>query len=228
MKILIVTCSEIETGPILKAFTKVKSVQEDLFQLRGHTGQILLLQSKPGMVALAYRLGIYLQNDRPDLIINAGICGSFDEKIPPGDVLLVTEDKFADLGADSGKGFIDIFEMGLYAKDEFPFQEGVLYADQGTYENLFSAFKKVRGITVNKVSGSQKNIDFLKNKYSPQIETMEGAAFHYVCRNEKLNFAQIRAVSNLVEERNKKKWNIPLAIDNLAISLKKLIDQFNE
>jgi futalosine hydrolase len=44
---------------------------------------------------------------------------------------------------------------------------------------------------------------------------MEGAAFHYVCLTEKVPFLQLRAVSNYVGERNKKNWNIKLAIENL-------------
>ena len=37
---------------------------------------------------------------------------------------------------------------------------------------------------------------------------MEGAAFFYVCLKEKVNFFQIRAISNFVEKRNKKNWEI--------------------
>jgi futalosine hydrolase len=59
----------------------------------------------------------------------------------------------------------------------------------------------------------------LVNKYDPDIETMEGAAFFYICARECIPFISVRAISNMVERRDRKKWNIPLAIDNLAIKL---------
>jgi len=50
---------------------------------------------------------------------------------------------------------------------------------------------------------------------------MEGAAFFYACFMERLPCLQIRAVSNYIEDRNKDRWNIPLAIGNLnKIALK--------
>jgi len=45
---------------------------------------------------------------------------------------------------------------------------------------------------------------------------MEGATFFYICAIEKIPFLAIRAISNKVEPRNKKGWNIPLALNNLA------------
>ena len=53
---------------------------------------------------------------------------------------------------------------------------------------------------------------------------MEGAAFFYVCLVKNIKFIQIRSVSNFVEERNKKAWKIPLAIENLNKELKNIIN----
>ena len=55
----------------------------------------------------------------------------------------------------------------------------------------------------------------LVNKFNPDIETMEGASFMYVCLNEGVNFIQLRAISNYIEKRNKQNWNINLAIENI-------------
>jgi futalosine hydrolase len=41
---------------------------------------------------------------------------------------------------------------------------------------------------------------------------------------EKVNFLQIRTISNFVEEREKANWNIPLAIENLNKELLRVID----
>ena len=65
----------------------------------------------------------------------------------------------------------------------------------------------------------------VRNKYSPELESMEGAAFHYTCIRSGKKFAQLRTVSNYVGDRNKENWNIDLAITNLNIELIKLYDK---
>jgi futalosine hydrolase len=52
-------------------------------------------------------------------------------------------------------------------------------------------------------------------RLNPHVESMEGAAFFYACMIEKIPCAQIRAVSNFIEKRNRDNWNIALAIKNL-------------
>ena len=64
-----------------------------------------------------------------------------------------------------------------------------------------------------------KNFLVTPEKYHPDIETMEGAAFFYVCSREKIPFMALRAVSNIVEPRDREKWNIELALANLSVKL---------
>ena len=52
---------------------------------------------------------------------------------------------------------------------------------------------------------------------------MEGAAVFRVCNDFNIPCMQIRSVSNFVGERNKKNWNIDLAVKNLNLYLKKLL-----
>jgi futalosine hydrolase len=58
-----------------------------------------------------------------------------------------------------------------------------------------------------------------EKKFDADIETMEGAAFFYSCLQLKIPFLQIRAISNFVEPRDKSKWNIPLALENLSTEI---------
>ena len=60
-------------------------------------------------------------------------------------------------------------------------------------------------------------------KFGADIESMEGAAFHYVCLQEKIKFLQLRSISNIAGERDKTKWTMKEAIVNLNIELKKLV-----
>jgi futalosine hydrolase len=48
---------------------------------------------------------------------------------------------------------------------------------------------------------------------------MEGATFFYLCSREKIPFLALRAISNMVERRNKNNWDIDLALNNLSEKL---------
>ena len=81
----------------------------------------------------------------------------------------------------------------------------------------------VKAITVNKVSDSELQKQQFIKVFNADIETMEGAALHYVCLQENIPFLQIRSVSNYVGERDKTKWKMKEAVENLNTELTKLI-----
>ena len=71
-------------------------------------------------------------------------------------------------------------------------------------------------ITVNTVHGNNQSIMAVLSRFHPQVESMEGAAFMYTCMIHQVPFAQVRAVSNYVEKRNRKSWKVNEAIRNVA------------
>lgn len=164
-----------------------------------------------GMVATAFALGRHLAANKYDLVINLGIAGSFDRSIALGDVVEITEDTFAELGAEDDTRFLPIADMG--------FGEATFYPSKKLADlyNLFNTFnlKQATAITVNTVHGNEESIKTVAERLHPQIESMEGAAFFYACKQFNVPCLQIRAVSNYLEKRNRDNWNIGLAIKNL-------------
>jgi futalosine hydrolase len=77
------------------------------------------------------------------------------------------------------------------------------------------------------VHGNEDSIRTITNLFSPDIESMEGAAFFRGCNRLSENYFQVRAVSNYVEKRDKSKWDIPLAINNLNNFCITLINDLN-
>jgi futalosine hydrolase len=73
---------------------------------------------------------------------------------------------------------------------------------------------QVNAITVNQIITNKALLQKIATKYKPTIESMEGAALHYVCIQHNVPFVQIRGISNYVGERNKSKWKIKEAIRN--------------
>jgi len=219
-KILLVTATSAEAD-ILKRIDGVTSA--DNFYIFSGT-EIHSLVTGVGSVSTAWSLKQWLAvNEKPDLVINAGIAGSFSDTIRIGDVVMPVTDCFADSGIEDGDRFLTLFESGLADPDEFPFRSGLLHGDANTSERLQNIIKPVNAITVNTATGSEKTIVHLLKKYNPQIETMEGATFFYICTREKLPFLALRSISNMVEPRNRSKWDIPFALEHLSEKLKKVI-----
>ncbi|MDR2425176.1 MAG: futalosine hydrolase [Prevotellaceae bacterium] len=168
-----------------------------------------------GIVATAYSLG-KIQLQKYNLVLNVGIAGSFSTKLKIGDVAVVESEAFGDFGILSDKGFTSCFDEGLLAPNSPPFSHGLLFSENAAKIAEQLSLPTVKGLTNNAVSGEKNRIRFMREKFSADIETMESAAFFYVLLSENMNFAAFRAISNMVEPRNKNNWNIPLAVKNLS------------
>lgn len=179
----------------------------------GHVIEALI--SGVGSTITAYRLGKHLANNYYDLVINMGLAGSLNDRFDLGQVCHVAVEEFADLGAEDGKYFLDLFELGLMDSDEFPFIDGKLANPLDVKGTLLAEIPRATAITVNRVHGHEPSIKAIKAKYRADLESMEGAAVFYVCNCEKQAFTQIRSISNRVEKRNRDLWEIPKAIEQL-------------
>ncbi|MEJ7914022.1 MAG: futalosine hydrolase, partial [Chitinophagaceae bacterium] len=52
-----------------------------------------------GLLAAAYSMADYVIRQQPGLLIQAGIGGTFTDKIPPGQVVIIKEEIIGDQGA---------------------------------------------------------------------------------------------------------------------------------
>jgi futalosine hydrolase len=156
-----------------------------------------------------------------DLIIQAGIAGAFSHDIQLGQTVLVKQDCFADLGIEEKENYTPVFETDLADKNESPFENGWL-VNRTEYLHTVS-LPMVKAITVNKVSDNELLKQQFIKQFGADIESMEGAALHYTCLQENMPFIQLRSVSNYIGERDKTKWKMKEAIENLNKELHKLI-----
>jgi futalosine hydrolase len=220
LKILLITATDSEAD-ILKRIPGVRVTDEGFSY--GNC-EICLLVTGVGSMATSWAMTKWLSvNPKPELVINAGIAGSYRENIKIGDVVVPVSDCFADAGIETVNGFLTLAETSFEKPDRFPFREGKIIADNKFITLAMKHLKPVNAITVNSATGSQPTIDKLLKKFNPDIETMEGATFFYICTGENLPFLALRSISNRVEPRDKNKWNIPLALDQLSEKLKDFI-----
>ena len=202
MKIVIISATDFE---VTQAKTQIKS---------NKNSAISFAVTGVGMLATAVNLSKIIYQHQPNLIIQAGIAGCFDVAIPLGQTMLVSQDFLGDIGVAENKKWKDIFDLGLIKPNIKPFtKKGLINPQIQQYSYL--QLPTVNSVTVNQITTNQNHIQQLIKKYNPTLESMEGAALHYVCNTYNIPYLQIRSISNYIGERDKTKWNIPLAINNL-------------
>lgn len=211
MQILLVSATEMEIKPFLLSELK-------------KTDTIDVLITGIGIPAAMFHITKSLADKKYDLVIQAGIAGSFSKKIKPAEVVVVKQDTFADIGAKEKGKFIPLSIMGLQDPNEYPYENGWLI--NRTESSNAKGLAAVNAITISTITDDKKHIRQLVKHFDADIESMEGAALHYVCLQKNIPFIQLRAVSNKVGERDKRKWKMKKAIENLNLELKSLIDSF--
>lgn len=199
-KLLIVVATAQELAPFYQTY----GLADQSFV---QTAAFDILITGAGMVATAFAMGRLKAHDYA-LAINVGIAGAFDRSFTLGHLVNVTEDRLAELGAEDHAHFIVMEDLG-FGKSQF---KATAKLDQ---ENGIGSLKPAKAITVNKVHGNADSIQKVLNLFSPQVESMEGAAFFYACEQLQIPSLQVRSISNYVEPRNSNAWQIGLAVKNL-------------
>lgn len=179
-----------------------------------------------GVPVTMYHLMKKMINDTYDLVIQAGIAGTFSGRVKKGEVVLVKRDCFADIGVEEKSKFKTVFDLGFADENRFPFNGGWLVNDNSMLQTTH--LKVVNAATVNRLSDRKKQVLRLLEVFNADIESMEGAALHYICRQMDVPFLQMRAISNKVGERDKNKWRIKKAVENLNSELIKLVQIFSK
>jgi futalosine hydrolase len=215
MYILLVAATQTEIAPV------VQLLHQQHNRLNSHHIQVLI--TGIGSMHTSYRLTRSIANSRPDYLLQAGIGGSFSATCPPGSAVLVQEEMMGDVGVEENETFKDIFDMHLQEPGVAP------YTGKSLVNPYCSAWQQcalpfVKGITINEITTRQQRVTQLQQKYQPVVESMEGAAFHYVALAEHVPFMQLRTVSNYVGERDKTKWKMKEAIELLN---KKIVEMVN-
>jgi futalosine hydrolase len=190
MNILIVFPSRIEASGFSIPNTK-------------HTVSVLI--SGIAVYNTMYSLQKYLSKHAVDLVIHAGIAGSFHETFSYNQIVSVTEDCFADVGLYSETGFTSLFDMNLADANAFPFSKAFLQLPKLPY---ITDLPTVRGVTVNQVTSNEQRKQHLIRAFNPVVETMEGAGVHFVCLQESIPCIHLRAISNMVGNRDVQMWTI--------------------
>jgi len=220
MRVIITAATNGEWMPSFQKINPAYAGTNKRFSVGFHESGIGLLASSVSLMKM------FVQ-ETPSLIIQVGIAGCFDKKIPLGKVFAVKDDFAGDIGVIENKVWKDLFDLKLDKPNDSPYEKKLLPNPWLSQYNLLKLPTK-KGVTVNTISTDKNKIDLYNGRYKATLESMEGAALHYMGRDLNIPFIQIRAVSNYVGERNKAKWNIQEAIYNLNETLLQYLDALNK
>lgn len=212
MKVLITAATNMEM-----AFLKQQLAQPTNMSL-------LYAVTGVGGVSTVYQLMEHLKKEQFELMLQVGIAGSFDQQLCLGTAVNVDKELLAEMGVEEDNMYKDIFSLNLADKDEPPFTNGALL---NPHHQLLSKTSLINttAVTNNTISTDEVTINRYKNKYQATIESMEGAAFHYVGILQSIPFLQIRGISNYVGERNKQEWKIKEALHAATEACQLLLNQ---
>jgi futalosine hydrolase len=213
MNCLIAAATVIEISPFLQWLKTEKRSPVD----------IDVLITGIGLTASTYSLTKQLKLKKPDLVIQAGVGGCFDTSIPLGSVFAIKQEAIADQSVIELDKLKTLFDLKLVPQDQHPFSKGWLINKSDVLKK--TKLKKVKAVSTNEITTSRQKMRFYKDSFDPVVESMEGAALHYVCLQEKVPFLQLRSVSNYIAERNKKNWNMKGSILNLNKELITLLNK---
>lgn len=195
MKWLVVAATEKEIVPIQERLSGLTLEADIDFLVTG-----------VGMVSATHSLTRVLTKIRYDKALQIGIAGTLADRLPLRSVAAVSEDHFIELGAEDNGQFLSLSDMGLSGIDR-------VRPSLGLHRDLPVGIHWAKGITVNRVHGERLSIDRLITMTDAALESMEGAAFYYVCNQENIPCLQLRGISNRVEPRNRDSWDIPGAVE---------------
>lgn len=209
MKILLCAATEMEIAPTIQFLASYER----------HSVEVLI--TGVGLMTSTYALTKAAAVHHPDLMIQAGIAGTLETEQQLAEVVVVRAETIGDLGVQEESRFQSLFDLKLLSPDMHPWKDGRLANEEKRLKSL--GLKVVDGVTVNEISTSNEVISYYRQQLKAQIETMEGAALHYVGLAEKIPFLQIRSLSNFIGERDKTKWEMKKAIMNLNRELQRLL-----
>ncbi len=159
-----------------------------------------------GPVEAAASVASALALKRYDLVVNAGIAGSYDRTIPIGEGVVIAEER---LELDLENGVPLTLPEGMRIVDRS-------ISDLALVDRLVSAgFRRVNGVTVTRVTASDATAARLR-ALGAEVESMEGFAVLRAAAIAKIPAIEVRGISNYAGERSRSQWSFASGVDGLA------------
>ena len=217
------------------------SLQQVTTQRRGHrtwvrgvigSRPVALIETGIGAVNTAQALTVALQEIDPKLVLQIGIGGAYIGKgLDKGDLALATEENYGDLGVITSAGWFPADEIGIPVLstnrdyyNTYSLDPTLVAKAQHILEQSGEYVLPCPFVTVQQCTGREDIGNELAARFNAICENMEGAAAAHISTLYSVPFLELRAISNLVEDRNKDAWDIPQSVQRVQIAARKLVE----
>lgn len=189
-----------------------------------------------GKINAATATAALIERHHPRLVINTGCAGAYLESgLSIGDLTVASEEYLGDEGVLTSAGWQDLRFMAIPSlvrgnrlyHNTIPLSKHA--AEKAMQLADYYGVKLVRGrfITISTCSGTRQRGEELVRSGHGICENMEGAAVAQVCLRYGIDCLEIRGISNHVDERDMKTWDIPRAVEAAQRFVLKYIEEMD-
>jgi futalosine hydrolase len=223
--ILVIAAMELETSLLESALAHPSRIKSAGFEyIEGKFGKlgIIVCAGGVGKINAAAATAVLIERHQPRLVINTGCAGAYiGSGLAIGNLAVASEEVLGDEGVIVPAGWKDLSYMKLPSLDHGGQQHfntvplSSHASEKAVQLAASSGLLLVRGrfATVSTCSGTRQRGAELSGRWNVIAENMEGAAVAQVCLRYGVDCLEIRGISNMVEERDVKKWGLALAVE---------------
>ncbi len=203
--------------------------------------RIILCISGMGKVNAAHTATLMLARFDPEALIVFGIGGAYPSSgAGIGDLAIAKEEIAGDEGVLTREGFKDTGYIGIpllktatsMVYTTYPASEPLV---NRSLQSLVAHGKSGKGtihvgsfITLSTCTGTTARARELEERYHGLCENMEGAAVAQVAAMHGIPWLEVRGISNIVEDRDLKKWDIPRAAEAAQQAIRHIVEDWNK
>jgi len=186
------------------------------------SGTVYLAATGIGKVNAAITATLLTERFRPKLMINTGCGGAYcGSGLTVGDLAVATAEIYGDEGVLTVDGWHTLEIIGIPSverkgnrySNEMPLS---MLAAEKAFHFAFSLglpVKRGKFVTVSTCSGTSHRGAELYKRFGGICENMEGAAVAHVSLLYDTPFLEVRGISNMVEDRDLSRWDIPRSVE---------------
>ncbi len=172
-------------------------------RLDGSHPDVAIVRTGVGPVNAAHAVTLFLAQADAHAIVICGVGGAYPSAgLEIGDVVCAASECYGDLGATSPSGFLDMKALG------FPVVDGPPPLFNDLPMQIFPAERRVPFVTVSSCTGTDMVARELESRTGGAVESMEGAAIAHVAHLHGVPVGEVRAISNIVTNRDTKTWRL--------------------
>jgi futalosine hydrolase len=215
---------------------RLKTVAFDYAEGRLGSLPVVICAGGIGKINAATATTALIERHHPRLVINTGCAGAYLESgLSIGELAVASEEFLADEGVLTSMGWQDLRYMAIPTlvrgnrlyHNSLPLSKHA--AEKAMQLADYYGVNLVRGrfVTISTCSGTRQRGEDLFRSLRGICENMEGAAVAQVCLRYGIDCLEIRGISNHVDERDMKTWDIPRAVEAAQRFVLKYVEEMD-